>query len=48
MELALLLVHGLLHLLGWDHANAAERREMTRLTVAALARYGIELAPRRL
>lgn len=47
-ELALLAVHGLLHLLGWDHANGAERREMTRLTVAALARSGIELAPRRL
>jgi probable rRNA maturation factor len=36
-ELALLCVHGLLHLLGWDHTTARERREMTRLTVAALA-----------
>jgi len=35
-ELALLSVHGLLHLLGWDHATARERKEMTRLTVAAL------------
>ena len=35
-ELALLAVHGLLHLLGWDHAVASERREMTRLTIAAL------------
>ena len=35
-ELALLSVHGLLHLLGWDHAVARERREMTRLTIAAL------------
>ena len=47
-EVALLAVHGLLHLLGWDHARAAERREMTRLTVAGLERSGIRLAPRRL
>ena len=47
-EAALLAVHGLLHLLGWDHASTSERREMTRLTVAALASSGIELAPRRL
>jgi len=47
-EVALLAVHGLLHLLGWDHARTAERREMTRLTVAGLERSGIKLAPRRL
>jgi len=47
-EIALLAVHGLLHLLGWDHAVAAERREMNRLTVEALARSRIALAPRRL
>ena len=47
-EVALLSVHGLLHLLGWDHATAAEREEMTRLTVAALAASRIKLAPRRL
>jgi len=47
-ELALLAVHGLLHVLGWDHASEPERIEMTRLTNAALARAGIELAPGRI
>lgn len=27
-ELSILIVHGLLHLLGYDHAKAAEKREM--------------------
>jgi len=47
-ELALLCVHGLLHLLGWDHATAAQNREMTRLTIAGLAIAGIALSARRL
>ena len=47
-ELALLSVHGLLHLLGWDHANAAEEREMTRLTLAALGAAGVKPSARRL
>jgi probable rRNA maturation factor len=47
-ELALLSVHGFLHLLGWDHATASEHREMTRVTVAALRESGLELAPGRL
>ena len=47
-ELALLCVHGLLHLLGWDHANADEEREMTRLTLAALAAAGVKPSARRL
>jgi probable rRNA maturation factor len=47
-ELALLSVHGFLHLLGWDHASPGENREMTRLTLAALALSGIEVSPRRL
>ena len=47
-ELALLCVHGLLHLLGWDHAAARERREMSRLTRAVLEQSGIRLPPGRL
>ncbi|HEY6875994.1 MAG TPA: rRNA maturation RNase YbeY [Candidatus Dormibacteraeota bacterium] len=47
-ELALLCVHGLLHLLGWDHATVAQNREMTRLTLAALAPSGVKLSARRL
>jgi probable rRNA maturation factor len=47
-ELALLSVHGFLHLLGWDHVVARERKEMTRLTVAALERSRIALAEGRL
>jgi rRNA maturation RNase YbeY len=47
-ELALLCVHGLLHLLGWDHATPAQAREMTRLTLAALALSDVKPATRRL
>jgi probable rRNA maturation factor len=47
-ELALLCVHGLLHLLGWDHATAIERREMNRISRAALKKSGLALAPGRL
>jgi probable rRNA maturation factor len=47
-ELGLLAVHGLLHLLGWDHATAAERKEMSRLTVAALRKSGLTPATGRL
>ena len=46
VEAALLVVHGLLHLLGWDHSSAAEEREMTRLTLSCLRRAGIVPAPR--
>ena len=46
--LRLLAVHGLLHLLGWDHASPGEEREMTRLTLACLARAGIVPAAGRL
>ena len=47
-ELALLSVHGLLHLLGWDHESAAERKEMTRITLAALALSEVKLPMERL
>ena len=48
VELALLCVHGFLHLLGWDHATTRERIEMSRLTHAALARIRITVAAGRL
>jgi probable rRNA maturation factor len=48
VEAALLSVHGLLHLLGWDHATPAEEREMTRLTDVCLARSGLRPAEGRL
>lgn len=35
-EAATLLVHGFLHLLGWDHRTPAEAEEMWRLTHLAL------------
>jgi probable rRNA maturation factor len=47
-ELSLLCVHGLLHLLGWDHVTAVQRKEMSRLTIEALALSGLRLAPGRL
>jgi probable rRNA maturation factor len=47
-ELALLCTHGFLHLLGWDHASAVERKEMNRLTRAALKLSGLTISPARL
>ena len=38
-ETDLLLVHGILHLLGHDHAEPAERAEMFALTDTLLARF---------
>jgi rRNA maturation RNase YbeY len=46
-ELALLCVHGLLHLLGWDHATLEEQQEVSRLTFAALERSGLSPAMKR-
>jgi probable rRNA maturation factor len=47
-EAALLAVHGLLHLLGWDHATPEEERAMTALTLSCLARSGVGVAAGRL
>lgn len=47
-ELALLSIHGFLHILGWDHSTALEELEMNRLTRAALDRSGIVIASGRL
>lgn len=47
-EVLLLLVHGVLHLLGYDHAHASEREEMfalqRRLLLTFLAERGTEPA----
>jgi rRNA maturation RNase YbeY len=47
-ECGLLCVHGMLHLLGWGHATATERKEMARLTNSALKLSALVLAPGRL
>jgi probable rRNA maturation factor len=36
-----LVVHGLLHLLGYDHATGAAAEEMERLETAILASIGV-------
>jgi len=41
-EIALLTVHGTLHLLGHDHARLAGRRRMWRLQAMALRRLGLD------
>jgi probable rRNA maturation factor len=43
-ELSVLLVHGFLHLLGWDHVTPAETEEMWRLTYIPLT--GLRRSPR--
>src|ERR1700716_1250096 len=47
-ELALLSVHGLLHLAGGDHGSTTERKEMNRRTVVALKASRIKVAAGRL
>ena len=45
-ELGLLTVHGTLHLLGFDHEEEEEEREMKHLERVALRRAGLESAAR--
>ena len=45
-ELGLLTVHGTLHLLGFDHEEEEEEREMKQLERVALRRAGLESAAR--
>lgn len=47
-ELTMLIAHGLLHLLGWDHVTAAEDRRMRRETdcLCAAAREAVLARPR--
>ncbi len=44
-ELALLTIHGVLHLLGHDHQDAASRAKMQAAQRAALRRMGITFRP---
>ena len=45
-ELGLLTVHGTLHLLGFDHEEEEEEREMKQIERVALRRAGLESAAR--
>jgi probable rRNA maturation factor len=48
VEAGLLCVHGLLHLMGWDHTTPGEEAEMTARTLACLALADVYPAPVRL
>lgn len=43
-EIQLLIVHGVLHLLGYDHAEEDEKQEMWEHQKAILAELGVRLA----
>jgi len=45
-ELALLTVHGTLHLLGFDHEEPSEDEEMKQMELVALTRVGLANAAR--
>lgn len=45
-ELALLIVHGTLHLLGFDHEEPDEEQQMKEMERVALRRAGFEAAAR--
>lgn len=45
-ELALLLVHGILHLVGYDHGTSRERQRMWKAQAAALAACGVTVQVR--
>lgn len=44
-ELMLLVIHGTLHLLGYDHEQASDKEEMWRVQNVALAKMGIQWQP---
>ena len=44
-EIKLLLVHGILHLLGYDHATPEEKSEMWALQDQILSQLGIQAKP---
>lgn len=43
-ELQLLVIHGVLHLLGYDHGTAEEKRSMWTLQKQALEALGLDIA----
>ena len=40
-EMGLMVVHGILHLLGWDHQNDDQAEEMERREADLLKRVGL-------
>lgn len=44
-EVRLLTVHGVLHLLGYDHVNEAEKTEMWRVQGSVLKKLGSSIEP---
>jgi len=42
-ELQLLVVHGMLHLLGYDHADPEMKKEMWELQAKLLAELSVEI-----